>query len=126
MKKYLVDTCGWIEWLEGSKLASAFEPFLKHTTQLIVPTLIQYELYKWVCREKNVTTALEVIGITEGAIVVPLDTHIALRAADIAKQYKLAMTDAIVYASAQKKEVELVTADKHFLGLPKVHYIAKA
>lgn len=125
MTKYLVDTCGWIEWLENSKLASAFEPFLRHSEQLIVPTLIQYELYKWICREKDVATALEVIGITEGATVVPLDTHLALHAADIAKQYNLAMADAIVYAAAQKKEVELITADKHFSGLPKVHYIAK-
>jgi hypothetical protein len=49
MSLYLVDTCGWIEWLTNGKLASVFEPYLKRFSNLIVPTLVQLELYKWVC-----------------------------------------------------------------------------
>ena len=124
MKKYLVDTCGWIEWLINGKLVSHFEPYLKNVSQLIVPTLIQLELYKWICREKNQDTALEIIGVTEKATIVPLDTHLALFAADAAKQYQLAMADAIIYATAQKYDIELITSDEHFEKLPRVKFFS--
>lgn len=125
MSKYLVDTCGWIEWLIDGKIAPQFEPYLKNVSHLIVPTLIQYELYKWICREKNQDTALEIIGVTEKATIVPLDTHLALYAADVARQYQLAMADAVIYATAQKHNVELITADEHFLKLPRVKFFNK-
>ena len=125
MKKHLVDTCGWIEWLINGKMVSHFEPYLKDVSQLIVPTLVQYELYKWICREKNQDVALEIIGVTEKATIVPLDTHLALFAADVAKQYQLAMTDAIIYATAQKYDIELITSDEHFLKLPQVKFFSK-
>ena len=48
----------------------------------------------------------------------PLDTTIALLAADLHRQYKLATADAIVYAKAQKHGAELLTCDEHFKGLP--------
>lgn len=122
MKKYIVDTCGWIEWLTDSKLASSFEPYLKNTSHLIVPTLVQYELYKWICREKTSVIALEIIGLTEKATVVSLDTSLALYAADISRQYHLAMADSIIYACAQNQHAELITADKHFKSLPAVKF----
>ena len=123
--KYLVDTCGWIEWLTDSKLAPVFEPYLKNPHELIVPTLVQYELYKWINREKNTTLALEIIGITENALVVPLDTGLALYAADISKEHNLAMADAIVYATSINNNVLLITSDKHFKNLPNIKYFEK-
>lgn len=125
MKKYLVDTCGWIEWLTDGKMVSHFEPYLKNITQLVVPTLVQYELYKWLCREKNQDAALEIIGVTQKATIVPLDTHLALFAADIAKQNGLAMADAVIFATAQKYDVDLITSDEHFTELPRVKYFSK-
>jgi predicted nucleic acid-binding protein len=123
--RYLVDTCGWIEWLTNGKLASLFEPYFKHTSELVVPTLIQFELYKWVSREKNSTLALEIIGVTENGLVVPLDTALALYAADISKECHLSMADAIVYATSKNNNVELITADKHFKNLPNVKFFEK-
>lgn len=123
--KYLVDTCGWIEWLTNGKLAAAFEPYLKHPAELIIPTLVQYELYKWVSREKNQALALEIIGITENGQVIPLDTNLALYAADISKEHALAMADAIVYATSRNQQTLLVTADKYFKHLPHVKFFEK-
>ncbi len=96
-----------------------------HTDSLITPTLIQFELYKWVCREKNANIALEVIGMTENTTIIQLDTGIALFAADISKEYGLAMSDAIIYATAQKNDALLVTADKHFKTLPHIKFFEK-
>lgn len=125
MTKYLVDTCGWLEWLTDGKLALSFRPYLKQSSQLIVPTLIQYELYKWICREKDTATALDVIGLTEQAHVESLDTHLALNAAAIAKQYNLAMADAIIYATGLKNQAIIITCDQHFISLPQVKYFKK-
>lgn len=124
MKK-LVDTCGWIEWLTNGKLVRSFEPYLGKLDELIVPSLVQYELYRWICREKDSNTALEVIGMTENGIVVPLDTSLALYAGDLAKEYGLAMADAIIYATSKKTDALLVTSDKHFKSLPHVKFFEK-
>lgn len=122
---HLVDTCGWIEWLTDGELANAFAPFLMDTTQLVVPTLVQYELYKWCLRERDEATALSVIGVTENCQVQALDTRTALLAAELATQHKLAMADAVVYATALNRGGVLMTADAHFAGLPNVRYWAK-
>ena len=60
---HVVDTCGWIEWLTDSALAEHYAPYLADSANLIVPTLVQYELYKWCLREKDEAAALEVIGL---------------------------------------------------------------
>jgi predicted nucleic acid-binding protein len=122
---YLVDTCGWIEWLTDGKLADTFAPYLQQPEELIVPTILQYELYRWVCRERDEETALDIIGITEQGRVMALDTCLALLAADLSAQFKLAAMDALIYGIAQQAGVELITSDKHFEGLPGVRYFPK-
>src|SRR3972149_11922452 len=111
---HLVDTCGWIEWLTDGALAENFAPFLADSANLVVPTLVQFELYKWCLREKDEAAALDVIGLTEACLVRALDTRIALSAADLATRHKLAMADAIVYATALAAGAQLVTSDAHF------------
>jgi hypothetical protein len=78
----LVDTCGWIEWLTDGLLADDFEPYLNDPAELIIPTTLQFELYKWAKREKGEIEALEVIALTEQGRVIPLTTRLSLYAAD--------------------------------------------
>lgn len=122
----LVDTCGWIEWLTDGALAARFESFLADPAVLLVPTIVQYELHRWICRERDEATALEVIGVTEQGSVAPLDTSLALLASELSAAHRLAMADAVVYATAQQAGVELVTCDEHFSQLPGVVFIAKS
>ncbi len=122
---HLVDTCGWIEWLTDSPLAESYADYLEAPDALLVPTLVQHELYKWLCRERDVATALTAIAATQSATVLPLDTSLALLAADAAREFKLAMADAIIYATARQHEATLVTSDSHFEKLPGVVFLAK-
>ncbi len=122
---HVVDTCGWIEWLIDGKLAENFAPYLSDSEHLVVPTLVQLELYKWTVRERDEATALSVIGLTEACRVQVLDTRIALLAAELAMQHALAMADAIIYATARAAGGMLYTSDTHFSGLPDVCYWAK-
>lgn len=121
----LVDTCGWIEWLTDGQLADAFAPYLADSAELIVPTALQFELYKWAKREKSEVEALDVIALTEQGQILPLTTRLALYAADLALQHQLSFADAIIYASARMVDAPLVTADDHFKDLPEVIYFSK-
>ena len=121
----LVDTCGWIEWLTEGALVNSFAAYMKDPAELLVPTTVQYELYKWVKRESDENKALDTIALADDSLVVPLSTDIALVAADLTLSHKLAFADAVIYASAQKYNVELVTSDDHFEGLPGVTYFPK-
>jgi len=121
----LVDTCGWIEWLTDGTLADAYAPHLKKVSQLLAPVSVQYELYKWVKREKSEEAALEVVAMTEQGKVLEFSTSLALLAADMSLQYKLSFADAIIYASARQEQAKLVTSDAHFEGLPGVVLLRK-
>lgn len=121
----LVDTCGWIEWLTDGALAEPFRPYLAATGELIVPTVVQFELYKWVRRERDEAQALQVIALTEQSRVVALSTALALFAADLAREHRLAFADALIYATARQNAAQLITADAHFKDLPAVTYFPK-
>ena len=104
-------------------LADAFRPHLAQTDALLVPTLIQHELAKWITRERDETLALEVIGLTHQSRVVALDTSLALGAAALALEHRLAMADAVIYATARAHGATVVTSDAHFEHLSGVTYL---
>ena len=76
-------------------------------------------------RELGEDQADQVIAYTQKCVVVPLDTTIALLAADLHREHKLATADAIVYATARHVGAELLTCDAHFDGLPDVAVFPK-
>ena len=88
--------------------------------QCIVPTIVQLELAKWLAREVGEDQADRMIAYTQKCLVVPLDTNIALKAADLHYHFKLATADAIVYATTLEYDAELLTCDAHFGKLPNV------
>lgn len=122
----VVDTSAWIEWLTGSALGKKLGKHFPDKAQCIVPTLVQLELSKWLVRELGEDRADQVIAYTLKCVVVPLDTAIALLAADLHREHKLASADAIVYATARHVGAELLTCDAHFESLPDVAYFPKS
>jgi predicted nucleic acid-binding protein len=121
----LVDTSAWIEWLLGSTTSDKLAPHLPEQSDWLVPTMVQLELAKWLTREVGEDKADQVIAFTQVCQVVPLDTEIALAAAEACRTHKLATADAIVFATARAKGALLLTCDKHFEGLPGVTLIEK-
>jgi predicted nucleic acid-binding protein len=121
----VVDTSVWVEWLIGGPLGRKLAKYFPDRSECIVPTIVQLELSKWLLREAGEEEADQVIAYTQKCIVVPLDTRIALLAAELHRQHKLATADAIVYATAQEHGAELLTCDAHFAGLPTVVYLKK-
>lgn len=122
----VVDTSAWIEWLIGSAQGQKLGAHFPDRAQCIVPTIVQLELSKWLVRERAEETADQVIAYTQKCRVVPLDTRIALLAADLHREHKLATADAIVYATAREQGADLLTCDAHFEGLPGTRVFFKA
>jgi predicted nucleic acid-binding protein len=121
----VVDTSVWIEWLTGSPLRRKLEKEIPDKARCIVPTIVQLELAKWLTRELGEEQADQMIAYTQKCVVAPLDTRIALRAAELHRQYKLATADAVVYATAMEYGAELLSCDAHFEKLPGVVFVAK-
>ena len=122
----VVDTLAWIEWLIGSELGKKLGKRFPDRDRCVVPTIVQLELSKWLVREVGEERADQVIAYTQKCMVAPLDTAIALLAADLHREHKLATADAIVYATARHLGAHLLTCDAHFRGLPDVALHAKA
>ena len=122
----VVDTSVWIEWLIGGPLKKALIKDFPDKEKCVVPTIVQLELAKWLAREVGEDQADQVIAFTQKCVVAPMDTRIALMAADLHRQYKLATADAVVYATAVEYAADVLTCDAHFEKLPGVRYVRKA
>ncbi|MHB1229420.1 MAG: PIN domain-containing protein [Halothiobacillus sp.] len=123
--KRVVDTSAWIEWLIDSPTGRSLSGYIPEKSQLIVPTMIQLELTKWLCRELGEDQADQMLAFTEKCLVIDLTTPIALLAVALHREFRLATADAVVYATAQIQGAELLTCDAHFEGLPQVIFLKK-
>ena len=121
----LVDTSAWIEWLIGSPNGDKLASHLPEQADWLVPTMVQLELAKWLARELGEDKADQVIAFTQVCQVIPLDTEIALAAADACRAHKLATADAVIFATARQRGATLLTCDTHFAGLQGVTLIEK-
>ena len=121
----LVDSFGWIEFFTDGPLAGEYAKYLQRPSEVLVPTVVLYEVYKKIKAEKNEESALIAIGTMQNAQILPLTETLSVSAADLSLSHKLAMADAIVYASAIQENVGVVTSDKDLKGLPNVTYFPR-
>ncbi len=121
----VVDSSAWIEYFVGGPLASRFAPHLVDVEEVVTPTIVLYEVYKLIRRERGEEEALVAAAAIGRTRLAPLTEVVALTAADLALEHRLAMADAIVYATARLEGVEVVTGDDDFRGLPGVIFHGK-
>ena len=119
----LVDSFGWIEYLAEGQLAQRYEEYLTNLGEVTTPTIVLYEVYKKLRRERKEEEALLVVAQMMKTKIVPLSEEISLLAAEISLKHSLPMADAIVYATAMKETCPVVTSDPHFKGLEDVVYL---
>ena len=116
----VVDSSGWVEYFgEGPKTAS-FEPYLQREGDLLLPTIVLYEVLKKLLATRGEMAANRFLSAALRHTVVAFDEHLALAAVDVSLKYRLAMADAIIYATASLHGAELITSDQAFQGLPGV------
>ena len=122
----LADTCIWVELLQDTPTGRRYRKLFDEPDQILVPTLVQFELRRWVLRERDEDQANRILAATRNCRIVPLDEPTAMHAAALALQCKLAAADALIYATALRHRATLATCDAHLEGLAGVEYRAKA
>ncbi len=90
---------------------------------MVASVIEVYEVYKVIRRDLSEERAVEAVAALRRATIVPVDETLALEAADISLDCRLAMADSLVYATAKRHGATLVTADADFDGLPDVTVI---
>ena len=121
----VVDSSGWLEYFTDGVNADAFQAVIDDDQQLLTPTVCLYEVFKITLSRAGEDEALRVAGLMSFGQFIDFDREVALVAAPISTQYKLAMADSVIYAIAQMHNATLWTQDAHFKDLPGVRYIEK-
>jgi predicted nucleic acid-binding protein len=121
----VVDTSLWIELITKGPLVDKARASVLPMASCIVPTMVHYELSKWCNRVLKGEDAKAVRSLLTECITVEMGLAIAIEAADLSAKHKLHTTDAIIYATAQMKDAQLITCDSHFKDLPGVDYYEK-
>jgi predicted nucleic acid-binding protein len=121
----LIDSSGWIEFFTDGPLAEEYAAYLSDLPRIVTPTVVLYEVYKKIERERTEAEALLAAAQMHKTQLVPFTDSLALTAADLSLQHGLSMADAMVYATALLLNVELVTSDADLAQLPGVKYLAK-
>ncbi len=120
----VVDSCGWLEYLAAGPNADFFAPALEAPTELVVPTISVYEVFKRVLQQRGESDALQSVALMQQGSVVDLTAPIALEAARTSAALGLPMADSVMLATARSFEATLWTQDSGFEGVEGVRYVA--
>jgi len=118
----VVDSCAWLEYFADGANARFFARAIEKTSELIVPTLSLYEVFKRILQQCSESDALQAVAVMQQGTVVDLDGRIALSAARISIAHKLPMADSVMLATARSSGATLWTQDDDFKGLSGVQY----
>ncbi|MBW2318669.1 MAG: type II toxin-antitoxin system VapC family toxin [Deltaproteobacteria bacterium] len=120
----LVDTSGWIEYFFSEPNASHFAKPIENISDLMVPTICLYEVFKKVNVVADEAQALQAVAQMRQGRVIDLTEDIALSASLISIKHKLPMADSMIYATAKAREAVVWTQDEDFHNLPGVNFKA--
>jgi len=121
----LVDSSGWLEYFIDGKNSKIFSKPLNNKEELIVPSIILYEVFKVVLKEKDENTALQVVATMQQCKVIELTSEIAIQAAKLSLEKKLPMADSIILSTSYFYNAVIWTQDADFKNISGVKYFSK-
>jgi toxin FitB len=120
---YLVGSSGWLEYITEDTKAAQFARYIESSNVVLIPTIIVFEVYKKLFAVHGKTFADRSYSQALQGQIVPWNEHLAQGAAVWSAEHRLPVADAIIYATAQAFQAQLITSDSHFRGLPRVTLI---
>jgi len=120
----VVDSSGWLEYYADGPNADFFAPAIEATSELVVPAISVYEVFKRVLQQRSESEALQAVAPMLRGRVVDLDAGLAMSAARISLQHRLPMADSIILTTARVHDATLWAQDEHFEHIADVRYIA--
>jgi len=121
----VVDSSGWLEYFSKGENAEFFSATIQDTENLLVPTISIYEVFKRMLIQLGEDAALQSVGIMSLGITVDLTQEIAINAAKISNDLKIAMADSLILATARTHDATLWTQDVDFEGIEGVEFVRK-
>ena len=121
----LVDSSAWLEYFADGPNAQFFAPAIEKTSELIVPTIVVFEVFKRVLQQRSARAALETVAVLRQGRFVELTDSLAIVAATVSHREKLPMADSIIIATARSENAVIWTQDADFERLPGVKFRAK-
>lgn len=121
----VVDSSGWLEYFADDENADFFAPAIENASELIVPVISIYEVFKRVLEQRGEKDALQVVAIMTQSQVIELNVRIALESARLSFEKKLPMADSIILTMARLHSATLWTQDRDFAAMEGVQYIEK-
>jgi len=121
----LIDSSGWIEYLQDTPRADLFAAAIEDRHALLVPTIALFEVHKVLSRKLTESLVNQCLDVMRLGRVVDLTDARAVAAAKISRLHGLAMADAAMYAHAREFEATFWTQDVDYQGLPGVQYFPK-
>jgi predicted nucleic acid-binding protein len=112
----LIDSSVWLEVFLKGPLSQTCKKLIQPSAK--ISCISYFEVYKKLKLHFSEQLALEALGGLGSYEQIALTSEIALLAADLAIEHKLAMTDSFILAQANHAKITLVTLDNDFSGLP--------
>lgn len=121
----VVDSSGWLEYFADGPNADFFASAIEGTSELVVPSISVYEVFKRILQQRSESEALQAVAVMLRGRMVDLDSQLALTAARVSLHYRIPMADSIILATARIHAATLWTEDEHFEHIADVQYVAK-
>ena len=121
----VVDSSGWIEYLQNSPRADWYALPIENRNRLLVPTIALFEVYKILSRSIAPELVDRCLAVMRLGKVLDLTDARAIAAAQASRAHSLALADAAMYSMAQEHGATFWTQDSDYKGLPGVRYFAK-
>ena len=119
----VMDSSIWVSFFQGSNAIHKLVIKPLREGRIIVPSICLYEVALAIERRIGEDQVKIVIANMREQVIDELTATRALAAAYVRKERKMAMADAIVYATTVAHDATLITHDRDFEGLPNVMYL---
>lgn len=121
----VVDSSGWLEYFAAGANADFFAGAIEATSDLIVPTLSLYEVFKRIVQQRDEQAALQAVAVMQQGRVVDLSATLALSAARLSVLHRIPMADSVMLATTRAWNATLWTENRDFEGITGVEYVEK-
>ncbi|OIN94177.1 MAG: hypothetical protein AUJ20_01655 [Comamonadaceae bacterium CG1_02_60_18] len=121
----VVDSSGWIEYLQDTDRADLFAAPIEQRNTLFVPVIALFEVNKVLSRKVPSEAVAQCLDVMRLGRVLEVTDRRAVAAAQVAAAHHLTMADAMMYSLAREIGATFWTQDVDYQGLPGVNYFAK-
>jgi len=121
----VIDSSGWLEYFADGPNADFFAPAIEGVTELIVPSISLYEVFKRILQQRSEGDALQAVAAMQQGVVVDLNSTLALNAAKLSVDLQLPLADSIILATDHWHNAVLWTQDADFSEIEGVQYVKK-